>query len=407
MKFSAYPLDYPLGVPKLPGYVVKAPRISQSSSDAKKISNIVGASVGLENNNALQRAYGEAIERYCLYQYNETNFQQHHTNKTDVTKIFSKFILYDDNQYCDKNFPYRKPCDTKKFFVVLGESLLNGSQKYLPVDLVYPRHKKDHQRIDSMNPSGSASGNTNQLAILNGLCEVIERDSLMCAWLTSSHFYQLPLRFVKDASVNKLLNIIKNSKLNLVIYLVVNDMNMVTVVAVLTSKTAPYMSFGSAMTLEIIQSIKKAIEESIMIRRSQLILYEQDNNKRQNRKEILELSDHIMVPTNKTNVAEIKRTMGNKLLSFNQYRKILSKAPVSLYDLLMRLDQKYFEPWCVDIAPKEIKESGFSVCKILIPGLHPLEINQNYLHNDPRRLQSFINTSVAVTRVNKFPHPFG
>jgi ribosomal protein S12 methylthiotransferase accessory factor len=66
----------------------------------------------------------------------------------------------------------------------------------------------------------------------------------------------------------------------------------------------------------------------------------------------------------------------------------------------------------VDITKSDVAEAGFSVVKVIIPGMQPLNIDHNYPYLGIKRLYEvpkILGYTQHMTReddLNKFPHPF-
>ncbi|TSC71153.1 MAG: ribosomal protein S12 methylthiotransferase, partial [Parcubacteria group bacterium Gr01-1014_49] len=300
IKLRAKTLDYPTGLPKLPSFIVYSPKLYRHATDSVSLVRQSGAALDLDEATALQRAASEAIERYCCFQFKENNFitASAKTLGTKATKL-KDFILYSEEQYKKNRVEFTQPTGNEKIRWVLSKEIGGSSLKYIPVDLVFPRSNKGSQlRIDCWNSNGAAAGKKLQDALTNAVCELVERDSIMCCWLIKSGSFSVPLHHLKNNKrITLLKKIVVDAGFDLKLFLIQNDMKILTAVAVIKSTTKPYYSFGTSCKLDLELALERAIEEAVMILRTQKILAKEGYKTKISA--VKNLLDHVMVPINK------------------------------------------------------------------------------------------------------------
>jgi ribosomal protein S12 methylthiotransferase accessory factor len=154
---------------------------------------IHGAGCGLTRPAALASALGEALERYsgwrcCTPEALRASFRELGDQGVDP----QRFGLYAEAQYATPAFHFRRLHDTAVLQWVEAWSWTHARPTYLPTDFVYQGRCGAARRqacYFHTVSTGLACGTTAETAILGGLCEVIERDAIMLAWL---HGLELP-----------------------------------------------------------------------------------------------------------------------------------------------------------------------------------------------------------------------
>lgn len=131
-------------------------------------------------------ALGEAIERYCAFQFDPARIRRCAEDKLDADFIpLAACVLYSESQYVTPGFPFRRYDPREPIGWVQGRRLPGGEAVWLPAALVYLGYfgeaSSDYFCLPTSN--GLAAGPSAAFACLNGLCELIERDAFLLAWM--------------------------------------------------------------------------------------------------------------------------------------------------------------------------------------------------------------------------------
>ena len=79
----------------------------------------------------------------------------------------------------------------------------------------------------------------------------------------------------------------------------------------------------------------------------------------------------------------------------------------SLKQTIGILAQCGFDPIAADITSPDIRDIGFHVYKVFVPGMQPLSAGYGSVHTDTRRLEDFCKfRGSAFAEINPLPHPF-
>jgi ribosomal protein S12 methylthiotransferase accessory factor len=136
---------------------------------------------------AAVRALAEAVERYCATQLDprgavRASLASLETQALDPTDC----VLYSDRQYDEPGFNYARFSDKTVMTWAHGMVLPGNESILIPSILVYliPTWTHPEEYICPPSSNGLAAGMSMEMAILNGLLEVVERDAFMVSWLT-------------------------------------------------------------------------------------------------------------------------------------------------------------------------------------------------------------------------------
>jgi ribosomal protein S12 methylthiotransferase accessory factor len=150
-----------------------------------------GIGSGLSTGAAAIPAIGEALERYCVYTFNPEQFIVSSASELGTSAIdHSTLPRCADWEYADPKCPIR-PFDPKApMRWVWGFDLLRGRRVLIPAVMVYLHtgflNPSEHFWLP--NTSGCAVHRSFEMAIITGICELVERDVLATMWIR-----QLPL----------------------------------------------------------------------------------------------------------------------------------------------------------------------------------------------------------------------
>ncbi len=146
----------------------------------------IAAGKGRTQGEAIAAAVAEAIERYCAYQWDPMRTFLARWEAVQAAAISpAQCVLYAPAQYAREDWrcvPWREDQDVSW---IEGVELPAGDRVALPAGLVYlmtpPPRPEDFFVPASSN--GLAAGPTLEAAVLGGLCELMERDALLIAWM--------------------------------------------------------------------------------------------------------------------------------------------------------------------------------------------------------------------------------
>ncbi len=154
-------------------------------SACPRLAPIHGAGCGLRRSEAQISAFGEVIERYSATRCCVSDAVLSTYRKLDYPSIHpGQFALFDNQQYVQPQFHFQSLHEDVELPWVPSWSWTEQQVVYVPACFVYqlPCTGTSTCVFHSVS-TGLACASDIATARLSGLCEVIERDAIMIAWL--------------------------------------------------------------------------------------------------------------------------------------------------------------------------------------------------------------------------------
>ena len=183
---------------------------TEAYSDASAPENAAG--VAVDWNEALMKAVGEALERYCAGVYREREFVRAAAVDLDDALSPTDFVRPDDAPGFDP---------TEEHLWVEGERLDTGERTYLPAAVV--QFPQPETGLLPAITTGLGLGSSLADALYSGLTEVLERDATMLSWYST--FEPIGLA-VDDESFATLEKRVRSEGLDVTALLVTQDVDL-------------------------------------------------------------------------------------------------------------------------------------------------------------------------------------
>jgi len=146
----------------------------------------VGAGKGFTEKEAISSAVGEAMERYCGFQWERNRiFPAKWSDLQPAAIPAEDFVLFSERQYLAKNWPYARWNKDAEITWINGVELPSQKSVAVPAILTYLAYPpaSAEEFFASSTSSGLAAGATLESAVLGGLCELMERDAFLITWM--------------------------------------------------------------------------------------------------------------------------------------------------------------------------------------------------------------------------------
>ncbi|MFC6991315.1 YcaO-like family protein [Haladaptatus sp. GCM10025707] len=214
-------------------------------SDASAAQQAAG--VAIDWNEALMKAAGEALERYCAGIYRTSEFTQGQPSGLPNAVKPSEFVL-----------PWKADDDAQLPWVE-GERLVSSNPAFLPAEFVhFPPPTQQHKPAIT---TGLGLGNSLPEALLSGLYEVVERDATMLAWYSSFESLRLD---IEDETFDTLVRRARSEDLEVTPLLVTQDVDIpVVAVAVHRDGDWPRFAMGSGADSDATAAATSALAEAL------------------------------------------------------------------------------------------------------------------------------------------------
>lgn len=159
----------------------------------------IAAGKGRTENDAMASAVGEALERYWDPQ---RTFLSKWADVQAAAISPADFVLFSERQYRQKDWPYVPWQQDAEITWLTGVELPAMQRVALPAGLIYLVHPvpRPEDAFVPSNSNGLAAGPTVEAAISGGLCELMERDALLIAWMNRLPATELDLTTAGDTA---------------------------------------------------------------------------------------------------------------------------------------------------------------------------------------------------------------
>ncbi|MGB0383898.1 MAG: YcaO-like family protein [Ardenticatenaceae bacterium] len=383
---------------------------------------LAGAGIGLSQHEARISALGEAVERYaaCMFNPEHDLVWASYESVANMALCPTAFTLPSETEL--KRFPQlarfhsATPIGWAK-----GRRWPNGEQILAPASFVYANYKF-RSRAESFAPgisTGLAAGPTWEQAILSGLCECIERDAFMITYLNRLPVPEIALNNVNSSLVQNLLDRVPPWKQERIrAWNITLDIDVATVVAATIGdgETAPAVAFGAATHVNPEIALYKAIIESM---HTSSWLTDKIFNEYKSHDFALDFSD-VLTRRDHLGLASQARCLGylkwllddRELVNCESLPNLSGGTPTQeLVRLIEIVRQAGLEIAVFDLTTPDVKQAGFYVCRVLVPGQQHLMfgpvrlLGGKRLYNVPWQL-GYTEKPTNEASINPIPHPF-
>lgn len=355
----------------------------------------------------------ESIERYSNMVVDESyiiwasysEIQKKAINPSDLG-------LYVEEQYIRNDLSCSKFSVDSRIPWIIGHNLSSGNDVFVPADFVYYPAIRNRPLV--LETSNGASSHTDIVqAVLNGLLEVIERDSFLTMWLNKISMPILNIRKI-PIDVREPMNIIRRLGMDVKLVDLTNDTQIPTIMAACYNKkrnSYPSLIVGSGSHLEPKRALLKAVLEM------ELGLFEALQNPNKEKindpskiHSIYENSRYYLYPNTRNSWEFMLCSKKMSKMDFLSPR-ILMDNYANLMQIVKRLKSMNHSVVWVDITPIDMKKIGLRTVKVFVTGFQPMyvgnkiRLNLERLQSSARKQGYNIKQTDYLSQLNSAPHP--
>lgn len=223
---------------------------------------------------AVARAVGESVERYCLGQHQPSALRWAPWTDVDTgVHGAASYTFFLDEQYTREGFSFQRPDEGTSIAWVRGRSATTGAHVYAPASLVYVpyTHRAGEPALSHQTSVGTSCARSVATATLRATLELVERDAMTICWEAQLPFPPLDARFVEEVAggTRRWLVGTRAPRLELQAFDLTTDLDIPVVLAVARSRSSVGpVSWGVAADLGLWGATEKAIVEAIAMWRS-------------------------------------------------------------------------------------------------------------------------------------------
>jgi thiazole/oxazole-forming peptide maturase SagD family component len=327
------------------------------------------------------------------------------------------FPLYAADQYAQRGFGLRKFDPGQCIEWIWGIRISDSEPVLVPLDLVFGR--RSGPRIYRANSNGAACHSTFHHAVLGGIYETIERDSLMVVWMNR---LSLPLLESSGAATDiaGVRRDFEALSLDLTCVDITTDLGIPVVLGVLRDKLNPdFLLVNPVASLSRQQLDRKLDREITQFCRpymSDCRCYTNRVSASSDPESVKNPSDHLKFYQNRKKIRHARFLTSGPTRKGGMHMAGASEPSGVQGELSMvvgRLSRCGYQVIVVDCSVPMIRDLGLHVVKVLIPGLQPLHAGHQYaalggerLYQVPR-LTGLAPSDRRRGELNPWPHPFG
>jgi len=382
-------------------------------------SDRMAAGKGMTRDEAIASAIGEATERYCAYHWDpERTFLAKSVDITTRCVTPQDCVLYCERQYATFEWPHPRWTPETELAWINGIDVVDGDVVALPASLVYlvfpPPRMEDYFAPSTSN--GLAAGATLEGAALGGLCEVMERDAMLIAWMN-----RLPaaeLSFGDDADIcGRIYRHYAHFGVNVRAFAMPTDLPSTTVMAISFEEdpARPANVVGLGCHPDPNVALLKALFELCQGRPAEASRFQTKPPKGRlnNYTDVHTLDDHSSF------MSQMERRHEFSFLWQTGETKRIDELPNwstgnaagDLARCSAELAAKRHRPAYVELTTPDLVEYGVHVVRAIVPGLQPVHFGHGQerlggerLYNLPHQL-GLVDSVRTEADLNPCPHP--
>ncbi|SRR5216683_8339265 len=389
--------------------------------DCPTFSPIAGGA-SIYQKEAKMKALGEAIERYCAFiRFDNELIYASYEELGQAALDPNDLPMCSDKEYSNPRNYLVKPRRDVKMRWSRGFSLTRRRELLVPANLVYLSHKYSmrEEMINLPISTGLACGPNIFEALISGLCEVVERDAFTVTWYHQLPVPKLDVTQVSDENITERLMRLEKAELEPFFFNITTEIQIPSILLILVSKsqTVPVLTVTTATHPDPYRALTKVIDEGVSTRNFCIGMLRKGYISKvsvTNPSEFTHLEDHLFAYVHPEMLGNFDFLLKNPIsMSFRELPNLSNhNLAVTLKDILAIFSNLNMEVIAVDITTEDIKEAGFTVLRVLIPGLEPLSQDHNIRFLGRTRLyelpkyMGYDSKIRYESYITKLPHPF-
>jgi ribosomal protein S12 methylthiotransferase accessory factor len=262
--------------------------------------------------------------------------------------------------------------------------------------------------------SGMAAGPTLDFSLYRAICELVERDAFMCAWLHRYSGARIEETCVLPPMIVNWINRLRECNVDFRIHDISSDITPFRVflgyVLRLRNGRPVSAAFGAGCALDFREAALRAFLESALSWRGAeelLTLRGKMLEPRRQRFKPTSFSDHVYLYQHEGSMPSIAHLLRQQAVP-REYASVTKRRDVLLLDMAVRsLGRHGFKVFFLNVTPPEFARSTIVVVRVIVPMLVPLSWAEYRPLSTSRLLRpKWIPTRVRRVALNPDVHPF-
>ena len=402
----------------MPPYLYTATLSNFDFRVASKVERMA-AGKGRTREEAIASAIGEATERYCAYHWDPLRTFVAKSGDIQSRCITPReCVLYSDRQYATFEWPHPRWTPEQDVAWINGVDVCDGSTVALPASLSYlvfpPPRMEDYFAPSTSN--GLAAGPSLADAALSGLCEVMERDAMLIAWMNRLPAVELQLDDAPGIP-QRIYRHYAHFGVAVRAFVMPTDLPSTTVMAISfeddPSRPANVAGLGCHPDPNV--ALLKALFELCQGRPAEASRFQSKppQGRLSTYEDVQTLDDHsaFMSQMERRHEFEFLWATGEKKRVEELRSWSTGDASEDLQRCAGELAAKGPRPAYVDLTTPDLVEYGIHVVRVIVPGLQPVHFGHGQerlggerLYKLPQQL-GFADGPRSESDLNPCPHP--
>lgn len=353
------------------------------------------------------RAIGEAIERYAL---SLCNFDLLRSGRPSDVNFLTldpiDLLAFTDKQLTDRNLS----CDelnNNECHWVPTRAMNSDDIVFVPAQFIYlPFYLETPVRQPVS--TGAAAGIDRLSAFYRGLCEIIARECFIVGYLNQVSFPRLNLTGIDAPHVTDLKAELEQMGWTVHLFEATLDQPIVTCLSVgINSDASPTISIGLDADIDGIQAAYNAIRETYQFVTS---TGDRTSNESPPERPLRTLAEREQFWDDPARLSELSFWLESERTTTPENSEKTLRQGVET--ILSFLSDQDIECYVADVTSPDVLSAGFRVLKTVVPGLHPLNLDEEFRYLGTDRLYQlpiktgFRDESLSPHELTDTPHPF-
>lgn len=403
-----------------PDFIYYKAEIADTGIYGLKTNRPTTGGTALDRDRAMAKAIGEAIERYSSAIYFQSDLPLSTFGDLSMAAVHPHaFRIHTDEQLRRKQFPLDVFDEYSRIRWVPATNLHTRDEILVPAGFVYCPYTPDFDageaEIAEFMSTGLAAHCSHDEAALNGILEVVERDSFMTTWLAKESCPVLDPATMTELH-NEMITRFMAFGYKITLLSAAKDAGIPTFIAVMKGYYPGSVPFvvSAAAHLSPDMAVTKCLEELALMERycKRMMLQPMNWVPGKKYENVVKLIDHLKYWLNPDVIQQAEfLTTSDQKVSLSDIPNLLTGDPhQDLSRLVQRILDSGYQVLVSDITTEDIDALGLKVVRALIPGYVPLTIHYaNRPEGSPRLLRYLEKKGLSAAGqrvINLLPHPF-
>lgn len=368
---------------------------------------------GYEWDEAMLGTIGETVERYApVFCNHEEGIFSSYKNLEKKAVHPSEYALFHEKQYQDPKLNLKEFTEDVELTWFPTLDLTNGEETYVPGQFLYMPFTKDKNWVTINTSTGLAAHSDYYKAILNGIYEVLERDSFVITWMQKL----VPKKIKITREIEEYLKAYYPPHFEWHFFDVTYDLKIPTILGFCFGETeyGKFVAFGSSTRITYGESLKKVIQEIGQgIPYFRFLLNEKkDWNPDDDFSKIMDFEQHSIFYVKRQDLWHIfdEWKYAKPELEINLHEPKVLSDEETIRHIVGILKDKNYNVLFKDLTTPDIRQIGFYSIKVFIPQLIALSGAYPLYYSGGKRLYEVPGKMGFESRdydnLNPYPHPF-